>query len=47
MKNEELPETDTESSSLTRLIIKIKNAAEEEAKIINREAKRKLEEIEK
>ncbi|MCG3258790.1 MAG: V-type ATP synthase subunit E [Candidatus Heimdallarchaeota archaeon] len=47
MKNEELPEKDTEGSPLTRLIIKIKNAAEEEAKIINREAKQKLEEIEK
>jgi len=47
MKNEKLPEKDTENSSLTRLIIKIKNAAEEEAKIINREAKQKLEEIEK
>lgn len=47
MKNEKLPEKDTESSSLTRLIIKIKNAAEEEAKIINREAKQKLAEIEK
>lgn len=47
MKNEELPEKDTESSSLTRLIIKIKNAAEEEAKIINREAKQKLGEMEK
>ena len=47
MKNEELPEEDTETSPLTRLIIKIKNAAEEEAKIINREAKQKLEEIEK
>ncbi|MCE7749383.1 MAG: hypothetical protein GPJ51_13415 [Candidatus Heimdallarchaeota archaeon] len=47
MKNEELPEEDTESSPLTRLIIKIKNAAEEEAKILNREAKQKLEEIEK
>lgn len=47
MKNEELPEEDTETSPLTRLIIRIKNAAEEEAKIINREAKQKLEEIEK
>ena len=47
MKSEELPEKDTESSSLTRLITKIKNAAEEEAIIINREAKQKLEEIEK
>ena len=47
MKNEELPEKDTEGSPLTRLIIKIKNAAEEEAKIINREAKQKLAEIEK
>lgn len=47
MKNEELPEKDTEGSPLTRLIIKIKNAAEEEAKIISREAKQKLEEIEK
>lgn len=47
MKNEELPEEDTESSPLKRLIIKIKNAAEEEAKILNREAKQKLEEIEK
>ena len=47
MKNEKLPEKDTENSSLTRLIIKIKNAAEEEAKIINREAKQKLEVIEK
>jgi len=47
VKNKELPEKDTENSSLTRLITKIKKAAEEEAKIINRDAKQKLEEIEK
>ncbi|MCE7738223.1 MAG: V-type ATP synthase subunit E [Candidatus Heimdallarchaeota archaeon] len=47
MKNKELPKEDTENSPLTNLLTKITKAAEEEAKLIFREAKQKLEEIEK